>query len=402
MRIKQIPSDFMVEEQLNLTLGQAGPYAIYRVEKRGITTHQVQMGMAATLNYRRSTINLPALKDRQSIAVQYASVKGNPPPRIQGQGWTAIHAGRLDRPLRPTDIAANRFVLTVRDLSDAGVAQLRQRLHQMADHGLPNYFDRQRFGSYSPGAAFIAARILARDAEGALRSYLSAPLRGDPAEVRRFKQVAADHWGEWGRLFAAAPAPSNYRSVLTYLRDHPQEYRKALNLIPRQLLSLYLSAYQSYLWNRIAGDYLRGVLSPATSGLEGMPRVRIAGAELPVYLTLPPDLLDRLRSQRISMPHHRAIYPDPAVAAAAEAALKAESLIPNDLKARILKKAYLSRHQRALLLHPSQVEVEEPVSDERFPGRDKLVVKFTLPRAGYATLVIRAAQINRVEQVRGR
>jgi tRNA pseudouridine13 synthase len=401
MRIKQIPSDFMVEEQLNLALGKAGPYAIYRVEKRGITTHQAQMGMAAILNHRRSTINFPALKDRRSIAIQYASVKGNPPSRIQGRGWTATHAGRLDRKLRPTDIAANRFVLTVRDLSDAGVTRLRQRLHQMTEHGLPNYFDSQRFGSYSPETGFIAAQILARDAEGALRTYLSLPLRGDPTEVRRFKGIAADHWGEWGRIFAAAPGPSNYRSVLTYLRDHPQDYRKALNLIPRQLLSLYLSAYQSYLWNRIAGDYLVQVLSREISGLESIPRVRIAGAELPVYLTLPPELLEGLRSQIISMPHHRAVYPDPAVAAAAESALKAEGLTPNDLKARILKKAYLSRHQRALVLHPGQVEVDEPVSDERFPGRGKLVVRFTLPRAGYATLVIRAARINRAEQVRG-
>jgi tRNA pseudouridine13 synthase len=399
MRIKQIPSDFVVEEQLNLALDKAGSHAIYRVEKRAMTTHQVQIGMAAALNHRRSSIHFPALKDRRSIAIQYASIKGNPPPRIQGRDWTATHAGRLDRPLRPTDIAANRFVLTVRDLPEAEVTRLRQRLHEMAEHGLPNYFDSQRFGSYSPETGFIGARILARDAEGALRTYLSIPLRGDPAQVRRFKGIAADHWGEWGTIFAAAPRPSNYRSVLTYLRDHPQEYRKALNLIPRQLLSLYLSAYQSFLWNRIAGDYLVGMLSREVAGPDRTPRVRIAGAELPIYLTLPPELLDRLRDQRISMPHHRARYPDPTVAAAAESVLKAEGLTPNDLKARILKKAYLSRHQRALLLHPSQMEVDEPVNDDQFPGRQKLVVRFTLPPAGYATLVIRGAQINRGERV---
>lgn len=102
------------------------------------------------------------------------------------------------------------------------------------------------------------------------------------------------------------------------------------------------------------------------------------------------------------MPHHRAAYPNPMVAAAAESVLKAEGLSLNDLKARILTKAYLSRHQRALLLHPDQVEVDGPVDDERFPGRRKLVVKFTLPRGAYATLVIRGIQTTRLEQVRGR
>jgi tRNA pseudouridine13 synthase len=98
-------------------LGTVGDFAIYRVEKRGITTQQVQVQLAAALNCQRSMVNLAALKDRQAVAAQYASVKGNPPPQVRGEKWSATHVGRLDRPLRPTDILANRFTLTLRDLS---------------------------------------------------------------------------------------------------------------------------------------------------------------------------------------------------------------------------------------------------------------------------------------------
>ena len=82
------------------------------------------------------------------------------------------------------------------------------------------------------------------------------------------------------------------------------------------------------------------------------------------------------------------------LAAAAETVLKAEGLCLNDLKARILDKAYLGRHQRPLLLFPAQVTVDGPADDERFPGRKKLVVGFTLLRGSYATLVIQFANIS--------
>jgi len=394
MRTKQVPADFIVQEQLSLQPESTGAYAIYRVEKRGVTTLQVQARLAAALGYQRSVVCFPALKDRRSIATQYASLKGNPPSQIKGDGFTATHAGRLDRPLRPTDISGNHFAITLRDLTVDEANRIPGRLLEMAEHGLPNYFHQQRFGSYSPPAGFIGARILARDAEGALRAYLAVPYPKDPAEVKRFKKVAVVHWGDWETLFAAAPRPSNYRSVLTYLRDHPDGYRKALNLVPRQLLSLYLSAYQSYLWNRIVGRYLEEVFTTETQRARSFLRVEIAGVELLVYRTLPAGLRDELKQQTIVMPHHRAAYRGAELVAAAGAVLQAEGLAVNDLKARILQKAYLSRHQRPLLLFPAGAHVAQgPAGDERFPGRSKLVIEFTLPRGSYATLVIQCANI---------
>jgi len=85
-------------------------------------------------------------------------------------------------------------ILTVRDLSDLQVAHVRTRLQQLVEHGLPNYLDRQRFGSYCPGSGFIAAHILARDPEQAVCAYLAGAQRGDPVPVRDFRRVAADGW----------------------------------------------------------------------------------------------------------------------------------------------------------------------------------------------------------------
>jgi tRNA pseudouridine13 synthase len=390
VRYKECPEDFVVEERARLHFVPRGDFAIYRVRKRSVTTLGVQAQMARALGVGQSDVVFPALKDKDAVTVQHAAVRtGGAAASLQltGKGFDARFLGQSPRPLTPGDIVANRFEIVLRDLSVQEVARVKARSAQVAQAGLPNYFDEQRFGSLSPGEDHIAKRILQRDAEGALRAYLTQPFVGDPAPVRKFKTFAATRWGDWDALFAAAPRPSNFRSVLTYLRDHPTDdptaramhHRKALNLITRRLLSIYLSAYQSLLWNRIAGHYLEAFG-------EALRHVEIAGERLPLYDELP-SRLDR--GVAIPLPNHRARYADSGLAVIAVRVLEEEGLELDDLKARILKRAYLPKGKRELLLFPEGLSCSPSEPDERFPSRHRVTTSFTLPRGSYATLVLK-------------
>lgn len=379
MRLKVVPEDFLVEEQIRFPPG-GGPYALYRIQKREITTLEVQARLARMLRLPRSAVSFPALKDRDAVAVQYATVRGPGPERLSGTGFTAERVGQIPRPLAPSDLVGNRFVVTVRDLSLAEADRLGGRLRVAAEEGIPNYFDAQRFGSQTESGDFPGRRILRRDAEGALRAVLAEPLVGDPADVRAFKREAAARWGQWRTLMEIAPRPSNLRSVLTFLCDHPTDFRRALNLVTPRVLSLYLTAYQSFLWNRIAAGYLQAQLG-APSGF-----VEVAGEMLPLF----PALAGRLTADvAIPLPHHRAVY-DPVLAKAVEDVLRAEELTLSDLKPRILRRAYLPRGERRVVLRPTDVSASPPAPDERFPGRQKITLTFALPPGSYATLVVRS------------
>jgi tRNA pseudouridine13 synthase len=388
VKYKVRPEDFVVEERARLHLVPEGDFAVYRVRKRGVTTLSVQAQIARGLGVSQADVVFPALKDKEAVAVQHVAVRAAGPERLAGRGFEARFLGRSPRPLSPGDIFANRFTLVLRDLAAEEAARIQERAAQVAQSGLPNYFDEQRFGSLAPGEDHIAKHILQRDAEGALRAYLTQPFAGDPAPVLKFKAFAAAHWGDWNALFEAAPRPSNFRSVLTYLRDHPTDDpeeravhdRKALNLITQRLLSIYLSAYQSLLWNRVAGRYLESVAGDMPRGVE------IAGTRLPLYDELP----QINRDYAIPLPNHRASYADPGLEAIAAKVLEEEGLGLDDLKARILKRAYLPKGKRALLLFPEETSCLPPEDDDRFPGRRKMVVSFTLPRGSYATLVLKA------------
>ncbi len=382
MRIKTIPEDFIVEERIWLPAAAHGPYTLYQVRKRGATTLAVQAQIAQRLGVPHSAVSFPALKDKQAVAVQYAAIRGGGPVRLEGPGFVAERVGWANRPLAPSDLEGNFFTVVVRDLAPGEAAEIGDRLKELAVEGLPNYFDQQRFGSQTPSGEFPGRRILRRDAEGALHAYLAEPLVGDSPQVRAFKRLAAERWGEWGTLLAAAPRPSNYRSVLTFLKDHPADFRRALNLVTPRVLSLYLAAYQSLLWNRIVARYLTGLMGKP-DGFVG-----IAGERLPLFRELAVRLPE---GAAVSLPHHRARYGDPGLAAAVTEVLGEEGMGLPDLKPRILRRAYLPRGKRRLVLRPEEVDVSAPVPDERFPGRQKVQMRFALPAGSYGTLVLRAA-----------
>ena len=376
MQIKRLPEDFLVEEQVHLP-GQHGPYAYYRVEKRNLSTLSVRDEMAARLKVTPSYLAFPALKDKSAVAVQYASVRKRAAETLEGRGFIAHRIGWGSRALRPSDLQGNRFTLMIRDLDAEQAAAIGPLLQRLGEIGLPNYFDDQRFGSFST-EGFIGKAILMRDAERAVWLYLAGPMAGDPREIRAFKRLVRTHWGQWGYLLHQAPQPSNFRSVLTFLKDHPQNHRKALNLIHDRLLSIYLVAFQSWVWNRILGHYLH-------SQGYAEPTIIITGLDFPLPEQLPEDLA----KSQLSMPNLTVRYPD-ALLPSVEAVLAEEEMTLEDFKARILRRVYLPKGERPVWFVPQDVSAGEPVADTVFPGRWAAPVSFTLSPGQYATLLVKA------------
>ncbi len=378
--IKARPEDFVVEEVLAVRPGEMGDHAVYKVTKRLLTTLEVQERIARQINVPPRTVVFPALKDKGALATQYCTLHGHGPQRMTGNGYEAELVGRLSQHLSPRDMQGNRFTIAIGAQSPQEAERLAARLAEMGRTGLPNYFDEQRFGSYTPGGAFVGKAILQRDAETALRAYFTEIAPGDPPELRAFKRVAKERWGDWSALFDQAPR-SNHRSILSFLKDHPADFRKALNLITPRLLPLLLSAYQSFLWNRIASRYLALQMEGENQHQGTM---RIAGEDVAVYRSLSREQTEALRRIALPLPHHQAMVRDSSLARIMDETLAQEGLRMPEMKARILRNAYLTKSERPLLLFPKDVAVEVT----NIPGAR---AQFFLPPGAYATLVVKAA-----------
>lgn len=402
MRVKTVPEDFQVEELLALSPGPQGPFAVFRVEKRNVTTLAVQEGLAARWGVPPKAFQFPALKDKVALSVQYCTVRAGKkvPPSVRGPGFFASLVGFLTKPLTPGDLKGNRFTVTLRDLGEEEAQRLWGKFEVVANEGFPNYFDLQRFGSWNAKLGFPGKFLLLGRWEEALRAYLAEPLAGDPPLVRRFKKLARENWGNWRKLKEEAPR-GNLRSVLTFLCDHPQDHKRAVNLITPRVLSLWLSAYQSFLWNRAVSRVLQEVAGEEGSG--GSLRFPWGGLFLPAYplcsgvqclggLSLP------LPSRKaFSFPHRGEGWGEGDVGERLRQVLlqvlSEEGLTVQDLRARGLRRAYLAGTSRALWVVPGEPKMSKPAADELFPGRWKVTASFVLPPGAYATLFLRILEL---------
>ncbi|MGC9019280.1 MAG: tRNA pseudouridine(13) synthase TruD [Candidatus Bipolaricaulaceae bacterium] len=386
MRIKTVPEDFWVEEILKVKPREKGPYALYRLEKRNLTTLEAAGRLSARLGLPPSALAFPALKDKRAVAIQHGTAKTGGkalPKEIEAPGLKAALLGFLPRPLSPKDLLGNRFIVTLRDLAAEELPALRERALLIFRQGFPNYFDLQRFGSFSPRLGFPGKLLLLGRWEEVLRAYLSEPLLGDPPAVLRFKKFAREHWGDWKTLKVAAPK-GNIRSVLTFLCDHPWDFKRAANLITPRILSLWLSAYQSFLWNRVASAVLRELLP----GSAELPHT-FGTLTAPCY-PMPEGLPEKLQGLEIPLPHAKALSPaGELLRSAFDQVFSAEGLSPKDLRARGLRKTFLSRGSRFLWVIPQKAEILGDEADELFPGQRKLILTFFLPPGSYATLLLR-------------
>lgn len=383
MHIKQNPADFRVEERTDVQPAPHGDYALYRLEKRGWTTPDALGAVRRRWRIDAHRVSYGGLKDRHAHTIQHVTILRGPARRFTQQDIALTYLGQLTHPFRPEHIAANRFDVTLRDATAAEVETALAALDEVRRFGVPNYFDDQRFGSVADGGPFMARALIAGDAEGALKIALTAPYRFDRAAQKKEKALLRQHWGDWPRLKDLLPR-SHARSLVDYLRVHPEDFKGAVERLRPELRGLYLSAYQSHLWNRMVARWLQAHLRP--DQLVMMP-LRLAA--VPVHRELSDEQQKQLT--QLELPLHSARMAlddaDPRKPFF-DAVLAEEGLTQEQLKLKGLRTMFFSKGERRALCVPAGLTAEAE-ADELHPGRQKLTLHFELPRGSYATLIVK-------------
>lgn len=263
-KLKSAPEDFIVEEiALDGTVYELGKlisrpedgdaYTRFVIQKSDWSTSSALSEIARRLHTGQKNLNTAGTKDKRAMTTQLASIRGDRKEdlldlRIKD---ISINGAWLSKErVRLGELLGNRFTIVVRDMvDDERVAKISSEL----DGKIPNYFGEQRFGSTRRNTHKIGKLLLQGKVEDAAMSFLcdSEGENNPQAKIAR-KELAETK--DFSRALKDYPRHLRLeRSMLDQLSKE-EDHLGALRRLPRNILLLFVHAFQSDLFNRLLSD----------------------------------------------------------------------------------------------------------------------------------------------------
>ena len=252
-KLRTVPEDFIVEEiPMPEKGGTEGPYLICTLTKTNWELQHAIKEIAKRLGISHRRIGWAGTKDRNAITKQRISlfkVTAEQVSEIRLKDIILEPVGQVNEGLSLGDLQGNRFDITIRDADPADLETRVQTITETIREGIPNYFGIQRFGAIRPVTHLVGEWILKRDFEQAVVTYIGKEYPGEQEHVRAVRTAFLENRNIPAALHDLPVHMSYERAMLHYLHTHPDDYPGALLELPPKLLSMFVSAFQSYLFN---------------------------------------------------------------------------------------------------------------------------------------------------------
>ncbi len=328
-KIKSVPSDFKVDELYNVPeKDDSGIYSYFVIRKENMNTLDVLSLISRKLRFSFNRIGYSGLKDKSSISSQLVSFKGLNRDLIEHLNIPGISASFVGKGYVPVTLGShkgNMFTIVVRNISGS----IRTTENAFA---IPNYFGSQRF---SRANHFVGRAII----------------KGDFQEACRL--VSED-------------------AILGHLEERKNDFVGALSCLGRNKLTFYVHSYQAFLFNKCISSYLKSHFSGRDVDDSGyklfFPDCSVENIKIPIvgFTTELENteasriLLDIMRDEGLSF---RDFVVKKIPALSSEGAVRDMMMAVRDFKCEF--------------------------SDDEFnEGMKKCVLKFSLDKASYATVVV--------------
>jgi len=252
---------------LEQQLQQQQRYLLCVLAKQNWDTFLAIKNVAIQLGIEQNSIQIAGIKDAKAVTAQYVTIENMKIEdiyRVSVNGIQLRPIGYLRYPLSVFYLLGNSFKIKIthipqnQDVINTQINQVIQEVTKLG--GFPNYYGHQRFGTSRPITHYVGKAIIEGNFEEAIMLFLAKPSIDEHPESRKARTEL-----QQTRDFKAAlehyPKQLRYEcSMLKYLNEKPNEYLKAFNVLPLKLQSLFVQAYQSYLFNRFLSERIKAGL----------------------------------------------------------------------------------------------------------------------------------------------
>ena len=322
--IKQVPGDFRVEEIPSLTGGNRGEYSYFFLEKTGLNTFEAAKAVAGKLGINVKRIGWAGNKDKDAFTKQMISirrVKKKTVEKLSLRNIKLTYLGSGDEEITLGKLAGNKFIITVRNLGSSDCEKIKRNSGLLKENGIPNYYDEQRFSRSNPETGKLI-------------------LEG------KFREAAE-------KIFETTVSAEK------------------LKLLHKSQLLLDVHSYQSLLFNKMLGKYIKSSCSNCETlrysrGEFIFPKNKVENRKLPV------------------------IGFGTKLTGAASELLEEEKITARNFVIRQIPQISSEGTLRDAFVKVNNFQLSSPEEDELNSGMKKIKLGFALPKGSYATVVVKA------------
>ncbi|MBY8991005.1 MAG: tRNA pseudouridine(13) synthase TruD [Candidatus Lokiarchaeota archaeon] len=380
-------------------------YTTFNLTKINRDTFEAVRKLSKALNVPYSSIHYSGLKDKQAISVQKISIRGNYIKELKTLKIRDLFVRNIYPSKKPVKLGShlgNHFTITMRNLEN--INNLRQRIAKslkfLNTFGFPNYFGLQRFGTYRPNSHIVGQLILKGDYENAFKEYVSTTYSTESDESRRVRSDFRKD-GDLKNAFDNFPRILKYeRTMIQFLLENEKDYQGAIETLPKDLIRLLISSFQSYLFNRMLSTRVKKGISlfkPVKGDViailddynGNITKVKYIYGENYDKFVKKALKLDRATvvlpiigstTNLDNFPLMKTIFKDLCNIENIDTKIFiSEHIDGNDFKGTI----------RAMTIKPHGLKMVEFTDDELKEGKIKVTIEFSLQKGSYATMLLR-------------
>ncbi|MCL2862780.1 MAG: tRNA pseudouridine(13) synthase TruD [Methanimicrococcus sp.] len=404
------PEDFKVTEISNYSyeendvIDKNRRYLMTEVTKTNWDTNHFLKAYSSALGISHKRVTYAGTKDKKAVTVQKMSLYDVTKEQVENVRLKDVSVrvlGRSQNPIGLGDLEGNEFEIIIRNIdlpadeTKAAVDQTTAEIQKAG--GVPNFFGIQRFGAKRPLTHLVGADILKGDLEKAVMRYLAEVHPGEPEDTKDVRARLGES-KDFKRAVAEFPAHLGHeKALLSHLIARPGDYKGAFMILPKNLYTMFIHAYQSWLFNRIICERLRSGLSLNAAALgdivcyRGKDKMPDSGRLEKVDAENIDGINALLKRKRafITAPLFGSETPlaDGPMGEIERRLIEETGFTAEDFKAPAFPEVASKGLRKEILLEAEPAVSVEP--DEFFEGKTAVVLGFKLPRGSYATTVLR-------------
>jgi len=412
--------DFIVREILEdgktLEIGEDSPspsfseelkdkFTNFNLIKINKNTFEAIRAISRALKIPVEAIKYSGLKDKCSISIQRASIRGDYIERLRKVKIRDVFVRSILPSRNGVNLGSNWgniFNITIRKIEkDKHLEEkINLILTNLMKYGFPNYYGIQRFGYFRPNSHLLGKYLLEKKNKEVYNEFV---LKIYPTESLEAQELREDlrKSGDLDKAYNSFPKGLDYeRIMIKYLTKHENDYKGAVDKLPSYLIKLLISSFQSFLFNKMIslrrkkGISLFEPVKGDTISILDDENGKITKTKY-IYGGLYDDYLNKalkLNRAAIVIPligYNTNLSEFPLIRDLFFEVLKEEKINEEIFSSELLSTYEFKGSLRSMMVKPIGQKILELEEDDLFPNKMRLKIEFSLQKGSYATIFLR-------------